>query len=146
MKSKIFLVAFAMVFIITVMGLANADLGTFAPKSCVQIRTLANCSVTLNEVTSPTQTFRINTTMTNLGGQTYNYTFCNTSTLGTYTYSWSGSCLNCASDNCGNSFQIGNPYIPWILSGLGVILLAFAFIRKNEFFGLFSAFLVPAYL
>jgi hypothetical protein len=44
--------------------------------------------------------------MTNLGGQTYNYSFCNTSTLGTYTYSWRGSCLNCGSDDCGNSFEI----------------------------------------
>lgn len=104
--SKQTILALFLITIVMVMGFASANLGTFKQNSNVSIRVLANCSVNLNEVTSPTQTFTINSAMNNLGGQTYNYTFYNTSDLGTYTYSWSGSCLDCASDNCGNSFVI----------------------------------------
>lgn len=123
-----------LILVIMVMGFVSADLGTFKQNSCVEIRTLGNCTLTLIEVTSPKVTYEINTEMTNIGGQTYNYSFCNTTESGKYTYSWSGDCLDCGSDGCGNSFEISPTgfsgtlgfYAIILVLSLGIIILGFA--------------------
>lgn len=135
MNKTLFLFAFA--FII-VMGLASANLGTFKENSCVSIRTLANCSVNINEVTSPTTTYKLNTSMTNLGGQTYNYTFCNTAESGTYTYSWSGSCLSCGTDNCGNNFEITPSGYHSSGTNIALFLIVCIFMYAIAFIGFFG--------
>jgi hypothetical protein len=91
-----------------IMPYVKADLGTFRQGDCVSLRVLSNCSsVNLTEVSSNNYTYVINQQMTRLGGQTYNYTFCNTSAIDTYTYSWFPSCQDCATQvNCGNSFSV----------------------------------------
>lgn len=101
---------FVGVYIMLIMFLASfcsAGLGTFQQNEPVSIRVLANCSsVNLTEVNDGTTTYVVNKAMTNLGGQTFNYTFSNTSKIGTYSYSWNNPCVDCASNECGNSFEV----------------------------------------
>lgn len=99
---------FFAIFVLAALPFSSAELGTFKQFDAVSIRVLANCSqpITLVEVTSPNRTFTINAAMTNLGGQTYNYTFYNTSSLGSYSYSWNNPCIDCSQGNCGNSFEV----------------------------------------
>lgn len=87
----------------------NASLGFFKQNTCVNIRVLSNCSnVNLTEVSNHNITFIINKAMNKIGGQTFNYTFCNTSENDIYSYSWYPDCYDCSINNCGNSFVI-NP-------------------------------------
>lgn len=114
--------------------LASADLGTFKQNTCVQIRVLNNCSSNnLTEVSNNGETFIINKVMSNLGGQTFNYTFCNTSKIDTYSFSWNPSCYDCATGNCGNSFTITPSgysnvtsfYFIILLLGFGIMVFGF---------------------
>lgn len=92
---------------IMLIPLTSANLGVVKKGSCVSIRVLANCSaVNFSEVTHGQTTEIINAKMTLLSGQTFNYTFCNTTDLGLYTYSWNNFCVDCSNDNCGNSFDV----------------------------------------
>lgn len=85
----------------------SADLGTYKLNSCVSIRVLANCSnINLTEVSNKNITYKINSPMTNLGGQTFNYSFCNTTLIDTYSFSWNNPCVDCSQGDCGNSFTI----------------------------------------
>lgn len=85
----------------------SASLGTFKQNDCVNIRVLNNCSTTnLIEINNLNNTYVINSAMTKIGGQTFNYTFCNTSSIGLYSYSWNPSCIDCSVNDCGNSFEI----------------------------------------
>lgn len=85
----------------------KAELGTWKQNDCVNIRVLSNCSsVNISEVTVGQNVFIVNKNMQKLAGQTYNYSFCNTSTIGTYTYSWNPSCTDCSTGNCGNTFTV----------------------------------------
>jgi hypothetical protein len=127
-------VIYLMLAIILVLPLINADLGTFKQNTCVNIRVLNNCSSnTLVEVSNNNNTFILNANMTDLGGQTFNYSFCNTSKTDTYTFSWSPSCYDCALVNCGNSFTITPSgfsnlttfYIIILLIGFGIMIFGF---------------------
>ena len=96
-----------LVVICLVIQLVNADLGTYKQNSCISIRVLNNCSSNnITEITNNNRTYIINQEMSKLGGQTFNYTFCNTSEIDTYTYSWYPNCYDCANGNCGNSFTV----------------------------------------
>jgi hypothetical protein len=44
--------------------------------------------------------------MTRLGGQTFNYSFFNTSTIGEYKFTWDNPCVDCSNGDCGNNFFI----------------------------------------
>lgn len=106
MDNKIYLFILALLL---VLPLCSANLGSSEQGECVSIRVLANCSsVDLIEVTNTNKgdTYIINEAMTLIGGQTFNYSFCNTTNLGHYTYSWSPSCIDCSEGDCGNSFDI----------------------------------------
>lgn len=116
--------------------LVSSSLGTFKTGDCVPIRVLANCtSVNLTEVTVNNNfSYVINSAMTHLGGQTFNYTFCNTSAMGTYTYSWDNTCVDCSQGDCGNSFlvngsgqDVSQAQITLIIIGLVVLLIVGAF-------------------
>lgn len=108
-KSNMNKLLLILVLALFIMPMLQADLGTFKAGDCVQIRVLANCSsINLTEVTNQNITYSINDVMTSLGGQTFNYTFCNTTNSGTYSYSWNNPCVDCSNGDCGNSFKI-NP-------------------------------------
>jgi hypothetical protein len=107
MKNKLLLSLMLGIIMISLIGIASASLGTFKQNQPVDIRVLGNCStINLTEVNDGTTTYKINSPMTHIGGQTFNYTFTNTNRLGTYTYSWNNPCVDCASNECGNSFEV----------------------------------------
>lgn len=144
MRNKLILFAIALLLVFGV----SASLGTFKQGECISIKVLANCSnINLTEVTNANGTFVLNGAMTNLGGQTFNYTFCNTTYLGKYAYSWNNPCIDCSLYDCGNEFYVtttGKDYgniIPLFIFLGGLILFGFAFFGKNEYLGLFSGFL-----
>ena len=121
------------------LSFASASLGSFKQSECVPIRVLANCSVVnMTEITNGGYTEYINAPMSFVGGQTFNYTYCNTSKLGTYTYSWNNPCVDCSQDNCGNSFEITpqgdkNPLgLTFILIGAVYAIGLAGFFFKNE--------------
>jgi hypothetical protein len=125
--NKLYLILFLLV---AIMPLCSANLGTFTQDQPINIRVLANCStVNLSEITltNNNQVYVIDSAMTKLSGQTFNYTFINTSAIGHYTYSWNNPCVDCSSGDCGNSFDVtfdGN--IPNTADSiLFIIILAF---------------------
>ncbi len=94
--------------LVAAMPLCSASLGTFKQGDMIKIRVLTNCSTapTLIEVSSPNNTYIIDTLMTSIGGQTYSSDFYNTSSIGTYSYSWNDACLDCSQGGCGNDFTV----------------------------------------
>jgi hypothetical protein len=123
----------------------SAGLGTYAKGDCIPIRVLANCSnVDLIEISSGNNLYFINSSMTLLGGQTFNYSFCTNSSmpLGSYSYSWNNYCVDCSNGDCGNSFELGNDSTKvnstqglMIISQIGIIFLfiavAFGFTKEK---------------
>lgn len=132
--------------LILLMSFTSAGLGTFEQNEVVNIRVLANCSsVNLTEVNDGETTYVINSPMTHLGGQTFNYSFLNTSKIGTYSYSWNNPCVDCASNECGNSFEItvtGNKVTQQQIN-LIIISLIVLFILAGFFFLLSYLFKHP---
>lgn len=108
------------IFLLTLFSInVNANLGTFSPSSCVDIKTILNTtSVTLSTVNYPNSTVAISSVPMQQSGLTFNYTFCDTSTIGTYTYDYY--------DSEGNVFVndfIINPSGTSLSSGQGMIYL-----------------------
>jgi len=101
---RVILVLVMFVFLIS---FASANLGSFQQNECVNIKVLANCSsVNITEVSNNEETFFLNAEMQKISGQTFNYTFCNTSVIGEYTFSWDNTCVDCSTYGCGNEFEI----------------------------------------
>lgn len=91
MKGKVFaLLAFVMIFIS--LAFVSADLGTFKLGDCVPITTTLNAtSANLSTINTPSPnpiTIFINSPMTYQGSGAFNYSFCNTSNIGSYTYGY----------------------------------------------------------
>jgi len=114
------------------LNFVSADLGMVKSGDCYSIRVLSNCSkVNMTEVTIGINSFVINSQMQNLGGQTFNYSFCNTTNPGIYSYSWNDPCLDCSQGGCGNTFEstpTGSAFSSsqsFVFIGLLVILLLF---------------------
>jgi hypothetical protein len=85
----------------------NASLGNVKQGNCINLMVLSNCSqVNLTQVMNSNNTYIINKLMTNIGGQTFNFTFCNTSQLDHYTFSWNDKCIDCSLGGCGNEFYV----------------------------------------
>jgi hypothetical protein len=86
MENKIYLFAFALIL---VAALASANLGTFKQFDCVNIKTILNTSaVNISTINYPNSTLAAtNQEMTKIS-YTFNYSFCGTSDLGTYTYDY----------------------------------------------------------
>lgn len=127
-RGMIFVGVYIMLIVLMV-NFTSAGLGTFQQNEVVNIRVLANCStVNITEVNNGETTYIINKAMNNLGGQTFNYSFSNTSKIGTYSYSWNNPCVDCASNECGNSFEVTSTGDTSMDSQTGVILAQGIFI------------------
>lgn len=130
MKGKLFLIFVLGLFLISIVG---ANLGTFKQKECVQIVTNLNTSsVNISGITSPSPIQEIlitNQEMTK-DGTFFNYTFCNTSKTGVYTYGYCDFSGNCYSNDFIISFSGNNTDFE-----LGIILF-------NSFFLLLCLVLV----
>lgn len=133
MKHLLILLVFAI--LLFSMNLSSAELQGVTQGECVNIRTQSNySSINLSTITVGSQTIVINTEMENLAGNTFNYTYCNTYTLGTYVYDW----FPCdSSESCVNSFTVtpsGNTGTANIVFFIFVIVLIYAF-TFTSFFG-----------
>jgi hypothetical protein len=128
MNKLIFLFA-----LLLIVPMASAGLGTFKQNDCINIVVPTNASnVNLTNVNTPAPNSTIiisNKAMTNLGN-VFNYTFCNTTKLGTYTYGYCDSLGNCY----GNSFDVNGSgqivsqgQIILIMIGLVVVFVMSAF-------------------
>lgn len=107
MKSQGIVFAFVFAFIITIglFSFVSADLGTFKQGECVKIVVPLNAvSMTLTNVNSPSPNTSIILTNQAMekNGNLFNYTFCDTLILGTYTYGFCDNNNQCYS----NSFSI----------------------------------------
>lgn len=70
-------------------SLASASLGTFEQGECVRIRTILNTtSVNISTISYPNSSLAISNQEMTKNAQTFNYTFCSTSDLGTYIYDY----------------------------------------------------------
>lgn len=89
MKYKLILVMIIGLFLIS---FCSASLGTFKQGDCVDIKTILNTSaVTISSLNYPNSSTALGITEMEKNGLTFNYTFCNTSTLGNYNYDYNDS-------------------------------------------------------
>jgi len=129
----------------TTMSNVSASLGSYKQAECIPIITALNSSyVNITTITSPTPNPEIlysNVVMTKQGNA-FNYTFCDTTKLGTYTYGYCDDIGNCYS----NDFEItstGNNkslYIPLIFGITAILFLMTGIFQRNAYLGLFSSF------
>jgi hypothetical protein len=133
-NKQLFALWIGVIFFLLSINLSSANLGTWKQNDCVSIRVLSNCTnVNISEVTTRTKAYILNKAMANLAGQTFNYTFCNTSDIGIYTYSWNPSCLDCSSSECGNYFEVTESGTKVSLSNI-IIVIVFLFLGGLCFF------------
>lgn len=111
--------------------LTSAFLGVFKQNDCVNIVVPLNATtVILTNVNTPSPNSTIiisNKTMTS-GVNLFNYTFCNTSTLGTYTYGYCDNNGNCYGNDFlinGSGQDVTQSQVILIIIGL-VVLFIFA--------------------
>ena len=127
--------------LLLVLPLASASLGNFNPCDPVDVKTILNTSsVTLSTLNYPDGSLALsNKAMQNVAGKTWNYTFSNTCTIGTYNYDY----FDAKGNTYVNNFSIGNGgiTIPIFLFLGWALLFAFALYRHNEFLRLFSGFM-----
>lgn len=153
MKNKlIYIVLLCMVLL----PLVSGNLGTFKQDSCVDIKTILNTTaVNISTINYPNgSTVISNQIMDNLIGKTFNYTYCNTSILGTYNYDY----FDAEGNVYVNDFLItANGQIQSTSQGIGsmvflglmiILMLTFGFIgfklSKSEYWwilGIFFMFL-----
>jgi hypothetical protein len=129
--SNVFIVAVVMCFLLP---LCSASLGTFKQNDCVQIRTILNTSsVNISTINYPNSTLAItNQEMTKISS-TFNYSFCNTSYLGTYIYDYFDSEGNVYVNdfiitNTGNELNTSNSMIIIVTIVILIIILIIFFI------------------
>ena len=131
MKYKLLLFILIGLFLIS---FTSASLGTFKQGDCVDIKTILNTSaVTISSLNYPNTSNILGITSMTKKGLTFNYTFCNTTTLGTYTYSYNDSEGNVYV----NDFMIGTD----LTTGTSIIYVGFIIILLFIFgLTLFGAF------
>jgi hypothetical protein len=140
-QGKTFLVGVMIMFILLLVGLTSASLGTFKQGDCVQIVTnLNSTSINITDITTPTPNPIIdvaNVQMT-ANGNLFNYTYCNTSALGTYTYGYCDNGGNCYSNDfsitpSGAELSTGQSMI-YIVSVISMIIVCFIFYMISNVF------------
>lgn len=130
-----------MLFALCLLSLnVNADLGTFQQGQCVEVRTILNTSaVNISTITYPNSTLALSNVAMTKTGLSFNYSFCNTNTTGTYLYDY----FDAESNTYSNSFTINPSGIDstlarsgalnraiWIIFALSVLFFtAFLFVQ-----------------
>lgn len=128
-------------FVIILLPMVSASLGTYAQYSCVDIKTILNTTaVNLSSLSWPNSTAILTSRVMNKTGFTFNYTYCNTKVAGTYVYDY----VDAIGNVYVNSFDItptgnttSNTFFI-ILLVLAFALLLIAFIYKNNIFAFIS--------
>ncbi len=129
MKKVIILIIISVMFLTSV----SAFLGFFEKDTCVDIKTISNSSfVNLSTVSNPNgSASNINEAMQQ-NGQTFNFTFCNTTNIGNYNYDFfdaEGNVFvnNFEITNTGRTFSDGQSNVS-IGILIGALLLGFIFL------------------
>jgi len=100
MNKKILVTIILGIFLI---GFASASLGTFSQNQCVVIKTILNTSeVNISTISYPNGTTAISNKEMTKVARTFNYTFCDTNSLGTYNYDY----FDAEGNTYVNSFEI----------------------------------------
>ena len=74
---------------IFLISMASASLGKFEQYECINIKTILNAtSVNISTISYPNGTVAVSNQAMSKTASTFNYTFCNTSTTGTYIYDY----------------------------------------------------------
>lgn len=146
MKYKFFVMFIFIIFLIGLVSSESNSLGIFKQNNCISLRQICNCTyVNISSVTYPDSTQALNmVSMTKLRTE-FNYTFCNTTQLGTYT-------VNGFGDDSGEQsifiydfeitpsgtivsdtgqVSIGILYF-LVIIGFGLIFLGFLFLNKEN--------------
>jgi hypothetical protein len=128
MQTKLISLIILSIFLVS---FVSANLGTYKQGDCVNIKTILNSSsVNISTISYPNSIVVISNQIMTKQGQTFNYTFCNTSNLGTYIYDYFDS----NGDVYVNSFDVtpsgftdtlGFYFVLLLILG-GVIVLGFA--------------------
>lgn len=123
----------SLLLVISLISLTSADLGTFKQNECVALVVPLNASsVTLTNVNSPSPNSTVlltNKAMT-ANGNFFNYTFCNTTTLGVYTYGYcsnTGLCFGNDFTISGSGQVVTQQQINLIGIGLAVMVIIIIF-------------------
>ncbi len=125
---KLFLIMF---FGVLLIGMANASLGGYNPNECVNIKTILNTSeVTISSLSYPNSSTALGITNMEKNGLTFNYSFCDTSTYGTYNYDYNDTEGNVYV----NDFIIGK--VQTTAQGLGSVIFLILMIVLMITFGL----------
>jgi hypothetical protein len=140
-KNKFSLIILIAVLIISLSGISFASLGTYKQNSCVQIKTILNASwVNISTISFPNSNLASSNKIMSKIGQTFNYSFCNTSIVGTYVYDY----IDSNGDVYVNDFDItstgnnnGNTIPLFLLLG-GFLILGIALWQRNPIIGFFS--------
>jgi hypothetical protein len=115
MKNKLILTIILGMFLISCV---SASLGTFKAGDCVDIKTILNTSaVTISSLSYPNSSIILYIVPMTKNGLTFNYSFCNTSTLGTYNYDYNDTEGNVYI----NDFKIGKD----LTTGTAILNLGF---------------------
>lgn len=147
MKDRILFVAIFGIVILLVTGSASGYLGSFNKGECVNLVVPINASgVNITNINSPSPNSQIlisNVVMTKTSNL-FNYSFCNTTKVGTYTYGFCDNLGNCYSNSFGiNELTIQNAMFYIII----LILLVVLFILSiNKFFTATSIVGINAFL
>ena len=89
MDNKLNYIIIGIIFLMVVMPLASANLGTFKQGECVNIKTILNATwVNISTISYPNSSLVLSNDNMTKTGQTFSYDFCDTTTLGTYTYDY----------------------------------------------------------
>lgn len=89
MKQQIILTIFAVMILSIVLPTTSASLGTYKMGSCVDIKTILNTTaVNISTISYPNSSVIVSNQPMDMNDYTFNYTFCNTSAIGNYIYSY----------------------------------------------------------
>lgn len=109
---------------------SSAYLGTFQQNQCIPIVTVLNSStVNISTLVSPApnSTILLSNVVMTKSGNAFNYTFCNTSILGTYTYGFCDDGGECYSNDFlvnGSGKDVTDQQIWLIMLGMFALLIA----------------------
>lgn len=119
MKRLIFAIAFFLI-----VPLCLASLGTFKQGECVNIKTILNSTeVNISTISYPNSTIIVSNEPMTKNGYSFNYSFCDTNTLGVYIYDY----FDDGGNVYVNNFEITRNGSP-AASGSVIVLFAIIFI------------------
>lgn len=155
MRNKL-TILISVIFIFVVLTVTvNAQLGTFRAGDCINVVTNLNATaVNISGITSPSpnQSILITNAVMTKSGNLFNYTFCNTSQVGIYTYGYCDNAGNCYSNNfevtkTGSAFGISDAVIYGIILAMALIFFVIS-VRQlflSDSLGLITGFISLSY-